>query len=357
MTIHAIHESSWKGVFYVTGGGSGFLSNLLAQAGASATVLDAQIPYSSAALHELLGEHIDSHCSKETACGLAMCAFQRARALTEDDNLFGFACTASLRSKEPKKGEHRAHIAFQSADRTSHWHVSFEKDALSREEEENELADALEASLASQLGITAPNTLPSVETAVANDELRSLMLGERLQLHGSASAFLPGAFNPLHQGHEKMRDLSEDLLGESVQYELSIRNVDKPPMDFLQLKERTNQFDDGSYVLTNAPTFVEKVRALSGSRSCRFIVGVDTIERIASPIYYQNSVVHRDAAIQVFEDQDVSFLVFGRIEANEFKTLDDLDLPDRLKARCTGVAEADFRMDMSSTAIRKSKAR
>ena len=357
MTIHAIHESSWKGVFYVTGGGSGFLSNLLAQAGASATVVDAQIPYSSAALRELLGDHIDSHCSKETACGLAMCAFQRARALSGDDNLFGFGCTASLRSKEPKKGEHRAHIAFQSADRTSHWHVSFEKDALTREQEEIQLAAVLEASLAHQLGIIPQNGLPRVETAAASDELRSLMLGERLQLHCSASAFLPGAFNPLHQGHEKMRDLAEDLLGESVQYELSIRNVDKPPMDFLQLKERTNQFDTGSYVLTNAPTFVEKVRALSASRSCRFVVGVDTIERIASPTYYQNSVVHRDAATQVFEDQDVSFLVFGRKETNEFKTLDDLDLPSRLKARCTGVPEAGFRMDMSSTAIRQSKAR
>ena len=47
-----LHESPWQGVFYVTGGGTLLLSELLTTPGASATVLDARVPYAAAALAE-----------------------------------------------------------------------------------------------------------------------------------------------------------------------------------------------------------------------------------------------------------------------------------------------------------------
>ena len=46
------------------------------------------------------------------------------------------------------------------------------------------------------------------------------------------------------------------------------------------------------------------------------------------------------------------FLVFGRAEAGRFVTLEDLSLPPALSALCEGVGEADYRCDVSSTALR-----
>ena len=46
----SLHQSPWQGVFYVTGGGTLLLSELLTTPGASATVLDARVPRLSAFL-------------------------------------------------------------------------------------------------------------------------------------------------------------------------------------------------------------------------------------------------------------------------------------------------------------------
>ena len=52
---HRLHSSKWTGVFYITGGGSAFLSEILQEPGASKTVLEALVPYAENALSDLLG--------------------------------------------------------------------------------------------------------------------------------------------------------------------------------------------------------------------------------------------------------------------------------------------------------------
>ncbi len=47
------------------------------------------------------------------------------------------------------------------------------------------------------------------------------------------------------------------------------------------------------------------------------------------------------------------FLVFGRRTAAGFETAADLDLPPTLRTLCDVVSEAEFRADVSSTALRK----
>ena len=92
-----LHSADWQGVFYLTGGGSLLISELLTTPGASASVLEVQVPYAAAALADLLGRAPDRACSDSTARAMAMAAFQRARALGAR-RPFGFACTASLAS-------------------------------------------------------------------------------------------------------------------------------------------------------------------------------------------------------------------------------------------------------------------
>ena len=50
---------------------------------------------------------------------------------------------------------------------------------------------------------------------------------------------------------------------------------------------------------------------------------------------------------------EVNFLVFGRLFDGAFQELDAQFLPAPLLDACSGVDEAEFRMDLSSTELRK----
>lgn len=355
--IAAIHCTPRRGVLAVAGGGSGLLSDLLQVAGASATVLEASVPYAARALRDFLGAEPEQACCAETARALAMCAFARARQLGGD---FGFAITAALATNRPRRGAHRAHLAFQDASTTRVWTLSLGSDgrdgsrALSRLEEERMVADAGIQALAFSLGVgAAPNM--SYATAEGGAAFAELMLRQRTHVFdGEIAAVLPGAFNPLHDGHRAMREDAARRLGCPVAFELCIANIDKPPLDYLDLNRRLEQFAPGEIVVTNAPTFVAKARILGG---VAFVVGADTLARIATPRYYAGgggfAVAARDAALAEMAALGCSFLVYGRVDGSVFRTLANLSPPPALAAMCIGVPESEFRNDLSSTALRR----
>ena len=163
----------------------------------------------------------------------------------------------------------------------------------------------------------------------------------------------PGAFNPRHAGHRRMAELASQRLGEPVTFEISVTNVDKPMLDYVEIDSRVTAFQaDGPgdrLVLTDARTFREKSGLFPG---CTFVVGADTIRRIAQPRYYVGGEVQCEEAIREIADLRCRFLVFGREEEGRFKGLDDLNLPTDLRAICEGVEEEEFREDVSSTELR-----
>lgn len=340
----AIHAAPARGVFTVTGGGSGLLPALLAVPGASATVLEALVPYASEALVELLGSKPEQACSAGTARALAMRALLRARHLGGD---FGFAVTAALATNRQRRGEARAHLAFQNAAGTRSWRLPL--DALDgRAAQERQVTDAAVAALAFSLEV---GPAPALECeAAAGGDYADVVLGRRSHLASRRwQAVLPGAFNPLHDGHRAMRDDAARRLGVPVGFELSVANVDKPPLDYVELRRRLAQFAQGDLVVTNAPTFLAKAEALGG---VAFVVGVDTMSRIAAGRYY-GSPTARDAAFARLRDLGCTFLVYGRLLDDAFRTLDDCRLPPALARLCAGVPAAEFRRDISSTALRQ----
>ncbi|MDE0659838.1 MAG: hypothetical protein OXI79_09360 [Gammaproteobacteria bacterium] len=343
--VTAIHRAPRSGVFTVTGGGSGLLSTLLGVGGASATVLEANIPYAPRSLHDWLGAQPAQACSDETARSMAVRAFMRAAELGGD---FGFAVTASLATTRPKRGALRAHLAFQDALSTRTWHVAFEGSTGGRRAQERTLTTVAVEALGHALDV---GTTPSVpETNAQGDEaLAELMLGRRRRIGDVVfDAVLPGAFNPIHDGHRQMRADAERRLGRRVGYELSIANVDKPLLDYRELNARLEQFDAGEVVLTHAPTFIDKARVLGG---VVFVVGADTMQRVAESRYY-GGAEQRDAAIEELAALGCQFLVYGRLDTGAFKTLSDLTLPPALAAMSSGVPQSEFRNDLSSTALR-----
>lgn len=374
--IRQLHRSPWRLAAVVTGGGSEALSQLLSVPGASDTVLEAVVPYSSASLEDFLQYTPSHYCSRATAQAMAMRAFFRARDLQsrispedlDDMHLVGIGCSASLRSLRPKKGQHRVHIAVQTATSSSIASLVLTKDSRDRGREENVVAALLLNRLAEATGFSdripldlLPGERVDETTANAWTSWTDLLLGKRTavcvpqdQQNASLDSFsgvlFPGAFNPLHEGHQTMAEVAEEITGHPVDFEISIENVDKPPLDFFHIKSRAEQFEAPQRCwLTKAPTFLDKSKIFP---EATFVVGADTIVRIAEPRYYQNSTQLRDQAISEFAQQNCKFLVFPRVVAESFLTFDQLSLPSNLSKLCQPVSASQFRMDISSTEIR-----
>jgi hypothetical protein len=371
--VAAIHAAPTRLVLAITGGGSGAIGWLLEVPGASSTVLEAVVPYSEGSLARWLGGPSDQACSAPTARAMAMAAYCRARdyspapsTLIPPPSLAGIAATASLASDRPKRGPHRVHLAAQTAEATVTWSLELVKGRRSRAKEER-LAARLVLNLVAEVCGIAPrlelDLLPEerVEslTTVALPAWRELLEGSRTTArHGGRPAssgetsglIFPGAFHPRHDGHRRMVEVAEAMLGRQVEFEISIRNVDKPPLDYTAIEERLAQFAPGETVwLTRAPTFEEKSQAFPGAT---FVVGADTIRRIADPGYYGSPSAMREA-LERIAGRGCRFLVFGRLVPAGFVRLADLPLPPPLDSISQEVPAERFREDISSTELRR----
>jgi hypothetical protein len=380
--IPSIHASGRWLVIAATGGGSSAIARLLETPGASRSILEATIPYSLASLTDFLGFRPEQACSAETARAMAMAAFVRARRLApeeESESLCGIGCTASLATDRPKRGSRRVHVAIQTARYTeTYGHLLVNEDG-DRSLDETYASSFLLSRIAAACGVDSTEIrdwLPSakngendfdVDAERAQAELSQLLLGDRqlvvVRPHSALEHYVPpaadmglvfpGSFNPPHSGHLRMANVAEQKTGRPLLWELSITNVDKPPLDFISMRTRIHaiRFEDHDrpIALTRAPTFAEKAKLFPGSI---FVVGADTIARVGQLCYYADDPARRAAAIAEIASQGCRFLVFGRQVEGKFQTLADLHLPPELLALCDEVPASDFREDVSSTELR-----
>lgn len=364
--IRCIHASPERAVISVTGGGSLAISRLLCVPGASQTVLEARVPYSAAALTDWLGMPPEQACSSATSRSMAMAGYRRAEQLrgAETFPVVGLGLTASLASDRPKRGAHRIHLAAQSASCTWSQSIELEKGARARDEEEALAAALLLDLLAEACGLPhRPEVVLRGGEALERrrtDAPRSwqeLMAGRSeceeahpvIHRRERPVGVFPGSFNPMHDGHRRMRQIAEKKLDGLVDYEISIENVGKLPLDFEDMANRAKQFDSPLF-FTRAPRMVQKARLFPGRA---IVCGLDTLTRVADVKFSEGSEVERDRTIAEIASLGCRFLVFGRATPQGFQTLDDLNLPPALRAICDGVSEAEFRVDVSSTALRR----
>jgi hypothetical protein len=363
--VQQIHDSPTRIVLAATGGGSRAIADLLEVPGGSRTLLEAVIPYSAPAMAAFLGGRPDEFCSAATARAMAMTAFHRARRYEAPGaERAGVACAASLATDRPKRGPHRVHAALQTAAMTAAWWLQLHKDRRTRAEEERLVGRLLLNVIAEACGVESRLPLDLLEgehveatRTLAPQPWQDLLLGkaEIVRLGKGvdrAEAIFPGAFNPLHDGHRRIIQLAQEILLQPVAAEMSIVNVDKPPLDYAEIERRLGQFSAEQPVyLTRAATFEEKSRLFPGAT---FVIGADTLRRITVPRYYGENLAACQGAVEGIVERGCRFLVFGRDLGTGFVRLADLDLPEPLRAICREVPLEVFREDVSSTALRQS---
>ena len=163
-------------------------------------------------------------------------------------------------------------------------------------------------------------------------------------------ALLSGSFNPRHAGHSQLAQVAAARLQLPVYSELPVINADKPPLDYLSLTSRLQQFDREWLAVTAAPTFAEKARLFPGTV---FVVGADTAARILQPRFYGDCVQRMHDVLRELDARGCRFLVAARLAGNQLLTLSRLHVPPSLGHLFEELPATEFRLDISSTAHRR----
>ena len=366
--IEQLHSTPHKTVLAVSGAGTQAVAWLLGVSGASRTILEVVVPYGRLSMQEFLGFEPAQSAAAETARQLARRCYERARSQLEDDSPpVGLACAATIATDRPKRGDHRAFVSAWDERATATWSLTFHKGLRDRAGEEEivsllivrALSEFSEVDAELDLGLTDGDRLEE-EREDRPGPLDQLLSGEArwvvrhpdlsMVVEGEVpSVLLPGSFNPIHIGHREMMARAMERTGTTGGYELSVTNVDKPPLEKSEIERRLGQFGkDDTVVLTRAETFRKKAALFPGTT---FLLGWDTAIRLVAPRYYGGEEAMMLALAEMMAS-GTRFIVAGRADDGEFRTLADVAVPAGFGPMFSAISETDFRRDISSTELR-----
>lgn len=372
--ITAIHATPQMVVIEFAGAGAQALAWLHRVGGSSRTILEATDRYAATSLSEAIGFWPNQFTAPQVAQALARRAFIRASHLADPQtSVAGLGCTATIATDRLKRGEHRCALSICDSRGLTTYTFALAKGLRPRPEEE-QLVDLLVLkAVADFCGVSGSPDLPltageELQQSYESMDLIDRLLAEEIEWlvvwpdgrQATAPkwpklALLSGAFNPLHEGHRLLARVAAQKLQQEVYFELPLVNADKAPIiEPAEVRRRVDQFAGvAPLILTRLPLFSQKAQLFPNSV---FILGIDTVERLTEPRFYHHSPAEMQAALEAVTAAGCRFLVAGRQQGARFITLADVDLPPDYRALFEQIPEADFRVDISSTALRQEEA-
>lgn len=368
--VESIHDRPGRVMLVTAGAGTRALAWLLGVAGASRTLLEALTPYDESSFDDFLGRKPRKYVELRTAGLLAGRAVARARRLYRgQEPVIGLACTATIITDRPKRGQHRAHIAAWTAESVDRYSLYMHKGERDRRGEEEMVSLLIMNALARAYGLAVELPIRLLDkdrfSRVYFDlsgETRKLYSGtiekfgigadgRKLGRRNKSLAILSGAFNPLHEGHLALARTAEAVLDQEVVFELAAVNAGKPTLSVEQTQERLLQFAGRhTVIVSNAALFSLKADLFPGAT---FIVGVDTAERVLQSRYYDDDPDKMVEALGRIRQRGCRFLVAGRVdEKGHYRKATDIDIPSEFNLLFTPFPGDHFRIDISSTEVR-----
>lgn len=352
-----IHASGKKAFFAIAGGGQSFIGEFTKIAGASQTLIGALVPYHQTTFNKFIGGTVRHYVSEEAARKLAVASYAEClKAGVSPKDALGFGVSASIAKDNEREGrEHKMFLAVHSHEKTMTESLILQQ-GRTRLEEETLFCRVIECMLANitneNLSISTQEyplqgyKLQAQETYNIDTAYRPSLFKVNIGKDHLPLVIYPGSFNPMHDAHREIYRLSYQILGVSPILELCLDNTDKPSIDYIEVKNRIKTMKGLPVVLTDTPTFKEKVDKLSelySNNKLIFIVGADTWNRIWDE-KYAGSLLSLECRWIV---KDVKFLVFSR---NNIPFINKFGWGETLRIK--DARAENFQMAMSSTDIR-----
>lgn len=329
---------------------------------------------------DMLGAVPQSYTSADTAQAMARAAYRQAVKLSPfGTDVVGVGCTCALATDRVKQGEHKAFFTTYNGTQQRSFALVLAKNTRSRWGEDTVVSKVLVKAVAESMGLStqvlelglvsegsgADSFQVDTKAIEIDDILRDMLNGRVNTVEFSGGnvyvdsprpgrIYLPGSFNPLHDGHKEMLEAATRLRPSMEgAFELSIGNADKGLLSLEEIKRRVSQFTASGLplVVTQAPLFTQKADLF---RQSVFVVGYDTAERLVRPEYYgtDQAMLLQFAKLR---HEGCSFLVAGRRDSEgRFRTLADLVMPEMLPqgGLFEEIPASEFRADISSTELR-----
>jgi len=365
MNLEKLRDSAVPPRVYViaTGAGSSIQQKLWRLPGASKYLVGAQFPYACEATQEVLGFKPDHFVSVETAIALAQRAYYHALAAKRPGAAVGLGMTCSVASLEEHRGEHRIITAVVTDNVCLYEEFPLKKGVgkKTRADDDEAAEGTALAMLATALGQTVNEDIAPVDGQALG---RKVWFERPLHVHGACSGvplngtpkrpgarllFVPGAFNPLHEGHENLIHAAKLTSGREPILSITANPPHKPHLTVPEMIAKVRHLKDHAVYFNQDPLFIDQARRFPGAA---FAIGADAMHRMLDPKWCPV-----EPMLEEFKQLDTKFYVSSRLVGTEY--MDSLEVlrAHNMSLKYVGMFHGVEvpRLDISSTQIRNAQ--
>lgn len=387
--MHLLQDSGTKFSITASGCCASILSWFTLYTGSSKSTIEASAPYSKGAIDKHLGFTPEKYASQEVSDLTAKLNFidsqniymkEKDWIMTDRETIkyFGVGINGVVATSRKINGGHRCFMSMYTETDCTTVFVKLLNETMSRVNQDLLLSDLFLLQIALKCGVkledqykqfldTNKDNVQVVSELVRKHDLLDLVIDRgasnivqwangkvtlNTELHGFV--VVSGSFDPLHQGHLDLANLSADMhkiSDHKVIFEIALNNADKGAIDKQKVLKRMEQFKlrNLNVMVSNHMLFTQKNEYLHNGV---FALGFDTYKRLFDVRYYDNSMEVLILKMGEFLRKNNRFVVFKRRNPLTHLVEDITSVPVPSIVKPLIFENKDYLNDISSTMLR-----